>query len=109
MIPQIREDKYILICLSIVFIVFILHICSLRSKMVNTKYKISSQAIIDNPRKIQRTTSQNNGLHTYLPSSDGNSVNSPILKRNITYGHFLYFDEKRISKGDDYMYLNQTY
>lgn len=110
MIPQLGdllfgEDRFILICLILVILVYILHICSLRSKMVSTKVKISSEAIVDSPRKIRRTISQNHGLHSYLPSSDGNTVNSPILKRNITYGHFLYFDEKKISRGDDYMYI----
>ena len=110
MIPQqgdllFGEDRFILICLILVIIVYILHICSLRSKMVNTKLKISSDVIVDSPRKIRRTTSQGHGLHSYLPSSDGDTLNSPILKRNISYGHFLYFDEKKITKGDDYMHI----
>jgi hypothetical protein len=72
--------------------------------MVN-KAKLSSETIVESPRKLRRTISQDNGLNRHLPSSEGNQLNSTQLKRNITYGHFLYFDEKRISKGDDYMYI----
>jgi|LauGreDrversion4_2_1035121.scaffolds.fasta_scaffold182727_2 hypothetical protein len=72
--------------------------------MVN-KVKLSSETIVESPRKIRRTISQDHGLHRHLPNSDGNVLNSVNLKRNITYGHFLYFDEKRISKGDDYIYI----
>ncbi len=98
------EDRLFLFCLSIVFLVFILHICSLQTKMKN-KLKISSETIVESPLKMRRTISQDHGLHRHLLNSDGNIVNQPQLKRNITYGHFLYFDEKKISKGDDYMYI----
>ncbi len=72
---------------------------------MKNKLKISSETIVESPLKMRRTISQDHGLHRHLLNSDGNIVNQPQLKRNITYGHFLYFDEKKISKGDDYMYI----